>query len=323
LIDAPQFAKQGNRPGLSPGGGAGGDRLRDQITYDNVWVLRVDGAARRMASYVAAPLAIAALALSMTGGVTLYNLAGALSLPPAPDRALQYVCVEGPLYIVALAALIYEHRARMAANAQPLTAMALGGALGLAGFGIAVGVAALFGAVRAGSAPPAPLAHGVEGAAIGAVLITFQALGEEVFFRAWLQPVLAARWGPWIGVAATSILFGAAHTIGRPIGVVAFLNDSLAGLVFGLIAFRSGGLWAPFAAHFAWNWTEQCLLGLTPNPGVDPLGSLFDLDLVGPGWVTGGSDEMNGTLGAMLALLIMAALTLTWRARGDLKTTAL
>jgi membrane protease YdiL (CAAX protease family) len=187
--------------------------------------------------------------------------------------------------------------------------------LGLLGYGVAVGVAALCGGVRvdANYMNGPSLAFRLTGMAVGALLIAFQAMGEELFFRGWLQPILAARWGPWVGLVAASLLFAAAHAMGRPIGIIALVNDALAGLAFGLIAFRSGGLLAPFAAHFAWNWIEQSVLGLTPNPGIDPLGALIDLDLVGPPLVTGGADEMNGTLGATLALLVMIGLTLAWR----------
>jgi len=112
---------------------------------------------------------------------------------------------------------------------------------------------------------------------------------------------------------ATSALFAAAHALGRPAGGLALVNDTLAGVAFGLLAFRSGGLLAPFAAHFAWNWAEQSLFGLTPNPGVDPLGSLSDLDLVGPTLLSGGRDELNGAIAATAALLLMIGLVLAWR----------
>ena len=145
-----------------------------------------------------------------------------------------------------------------------------------------------------------------------------QAGAEEAFFRGWLQPVLAARWGPWVGLLTASLVFAAAHAAAaalsaHALGPVAWINDTLAGLAFGLLALRTGGLAAPVAAHWAWNWTEASVVGATPNPGVDPLGSLFDLDLVGAGWLTGGPDEMNGSLCASVALLGLIACAAAWR----------
>jgi membrane protease YdiL (CAAX protease family) len=292
-----------------------GSGLSHQITFGNAFVVRVDGARRPVAGYAALLLAVAAVVLSLTGGVALYGLAAPLNLTPLAARALLYVCVEGPLYAVAAGMLAYEHRARVRANCPAPMQLAIGLLLGLAGFALAVGVSVLLGAIGPGTGPAFTPAQRFSGMALGLVLVAFQAMGEEYFFRGWLQPILAARWGPIVGVAATSVLFAAAHGLFRPIAPLALFNDTLAGLAFGLIAFRSGGLAAPFAAHFAWNWAEQSLAGLTPNPGVDVLGSLFNLDLVGPPLLSGGADELNGTLAALFALLAMVAAALAWRPR--------
>jgi hypothetical protein len=289
-----------------------GATLRHGIGYANVWIARVDGAARRSSSWLVLVVGIAALLLSIFGGGELYNRLPLLTSTPALDRALLYLFVVGPLYVVAAAALAHERRASAPGNAGVASALGVGGAIGLIGIAVAVGLSALLGAIGPG-ASAAAWTHRLAGAAIGAALIAFQAFGEELFFRGWMQPILAARWGPWIGLMATSVLFAAAHAVGRPAGALALVNDTLAGVAFGLLAFRSGGLLAPFAANFAWTWAEQSLFGLTPNPGVDPLGSLLDLDLVGPGLLSGGRDELNGAAAATAALLLMIGLILAWR----------
>ena len=98
---------------------------------------------------------------------------------------------------------------------------------------------------------------------------------------------------------------------------MALLNLMLGGMAFGLLALRSGGLWAPFAAHTAWNWIESGVLGLEPNPGVGAGGSILDLDIVGAGLWSGGGDAMNGSLAATLVLLLgVAGLVLSSRFRG-------
>jgi hypothetical protein len=85
-------------------------------------------------------------------------------------------------------------------------------------------------------------------------------------------------------------------------------------LLFGLLALRTGGLAAPIAAHFGYNWAEQSIFGLTPNPGVDAMGSVFNFDLAGVPIFSGGPDELNGsisvtlTLGISVLLLLLAGL---------------
>jgi hypothetical protein len=102
-------------------------------------------------------------------------------------------------------------------------------------------------------------------------------------------------------------LFSAAHAVLNAQSVTACVNIFLAGMLFGLLALRFGNLWAPFAAHWAWNWVEQSVVGLTPNPGVDPLGSLFDLKLTGS-WLAGaGPDELNGAAAVTVVFAIVIA----------------
>src|SRR5262249_10216273 len=130
----------------------------------------------------------------------------------------------------------------------------------------------------------------VFGMVLMAILTLFQAYGEELFFRAWLQPGLSAELGVVPGVAITAVLFCGAHFVIQSPGIIPAVNLMLVGLLFGLMAFRTASLLAPFAAHAVWNWLEQSVAGLVPNPGIDPLGSAFDLDLVGPLPLSGGSD---------------------------------
>jgi hypothetical protein len=131
---------------------------------------------------------------------------------------------------------------------------------------------------------------------LAAAMTAFQAYGEEVFFRGWLQPVLASQWGIRNALIVTAAIFAFSHWIVEPLSMLAILNIFIAGLFFGILALRTGGLAAPFAAHWAWNWLEQSVLGLVPNPGVSALGSVFDFDLVGSPLLGGGPDGLNGSV---------------------------
>ncbi len=314
------------------GGGAGCGRrdhgrrtpkegvLRHTITYANAWVASVDGAARRLPGWAAAGVAVLTLASATLGGVALYRLVPAPGAGVAAallDRALQYLLILGPLYLVALGVgLGFERRAARVPAVGATTAGPIGAALGGGFFLLALGLLAAAHGVRPGGGAGAA-DHRLTGALLLALLILFQAGAEEAFFRGWLQPVLAARWGPWVGLGATAVLFAAAHAAAsagvRPLGVLAWVNDTLAGVAFGLLALRTGGLVAPLAAHWAWNWVEAGGVGATPNPGVDPLGALFDLDLAGPAWLAGGPDEMNGSVCATVALAGLIACAVLWR----------
>ncbi|HEX7758114.1 MAG TPA: CPBP family intramembrane glutamic endopeptidase [Caulobacteraceae bacterium] len=114
--------------------------------------------------------------------------------------------------------------------------------------------------------------------------------------------MLGGRWGAWMGLLATSLIFCGLHVVGGARAPLAAINIFLAGLFFGLLALRSGGLVAPITAHFAWNWAETGLFATDPNPGAGPFGALVDLDLTGPSLWSGGADTMNGSLATTLVL---------------------
>jgi membrane protease YdiL (CAAX protease family) len=194
-------------------------------------------------------------------------------------------------------------------GAAPVRWLGAGLLLGGAGLGASALGASFAGALLAGQdatfSAPAALA--------GAVLILMQVSAEEVFSRGWMQTVLTGWLGPAAGIVLAALLFAALHLVGGPVAGHSLANMILAGVVFGLLAWRSGGLVAPIAAHFAWNAVEDLGLGLVPNPGLGPFGALRDFELAGPAYWGGGSEGLNASIATTLALLAIAAGLLAWR----------
>jgi len=265
----------------------------------------------RTSVYLIGAAAIFAVLLGTVGGPLLYGaFSGLMPGSETVQRSALYGAVMAPFCAVAGAMLLLERRPARSDGVGASAGLGLGALFGTLGFGTAVGLTSLLGALSFGA--PAPSIQALD-FAVGILLMVFQVWGEEFFFRGWLQPALDSRLGRAWGLGLASAAFGAAHAIGRHVGVLALANDTLAGVAFGLLARRSGGLWAPFAAHFAWNMLEQCVAGLTPNPGIDPLGSFFNLELAGPDWIAGGVDELNGSLACTLALAMMILAAFWWR----------
>ena len=136
----------------------------------------------------------------------------------------------------------------------------------------------------------------------GLAVIFFQAAVEEIYFRGWLQPVLARHWGAPTAIAVAALAFAALHVMGGARSPTTLVNLFLGGLLFGFLASYGRGIAGAVAAHFAWNASEQLLLGLDPNPGFGSFGAFFDLELRGTAaW--GGSDEgLNASIAMTIAL---------------------
>lgn len=190
-----------------------------------------------------------------------------------------------------------------AAAAAPRGQAVTAGALtGVGGFLLALALARLAGSVTAGG--PA-LSAGVAAILIGTLCVAGQATAEELFFRGWLQPVLVRGWGAAAGVAVTALVFSGLHMAGGVRSGTALVNLAAGGVLFGLLALRSGGLWAPAAAHVGWNWSEIMGFGLAPNPGVGSFGAIRDLDLGGSAWWGGSEEGLNASVAMTVVLLAL------------------
>ena len=232
-------------------------------------------------------------------------------LPLASDLhglVMFYVVLFLPLIPFALLLGLVTRTRVARAGASPAAFGLLGLVLGGGGLCLAVLYAWLNGCVIAG--PPSAIMP--ELALLGVALILVQTSAEEFLVRGWLQPVLVEQVGPWVGIALASALFAALHLAGGPVAWHSLANMVLAGLLFGVLAWRSGGLVAPIAAHFAWNLAEDVGFGLAPNPGIGPFGALRDLELAGPALWGGGSEGLNASLGTTI---VLAALILPFLAR--------
>jgi membrane protease YdiL (CAAX protease family) len=300
---------------VSEGPGAPANRL----TFDNPWIAAVDQAPRRASAWLvlaggAAAGAAAALLGRAAGGAAMAlgeRIGG--SSATIVGAAAFYLLVFAPLWAAALLGGAAEGRRVWPVERAPLPAALAGAAVGFGGFAAAVAIAAAAGGVVRGGAPATPA---LLGALVGALAFAWQVGGEEILFRGWMQPVMSARLGPAVGLVVVALLFAGLHLVAGVRSPLAVVNLILAGLMFGLLAMRTAGLWAPFCAHALWNWTEACALGLDPNPGVGPMGALLDLDLGGPALWSGGADGMNGSLATTLVLTAVVGGLLALRPRG-------
>jgi membrane protease YdiL (CAAX protease family) len=82
-------------------------------------------------------------------------------------------------------------------------------------------------------------------------LIAFLAgVGEEVFFRGWMQGSLVNRLGIWIGILIASVIFGFAHYLSPTYAIYAFIT----GVYLGVIYEVSGNLFIIMAIHAVYDF---------------------------------------------------------------------
>ena len=91
-------------------------------------------------------------------------------------------------------------------------------------------------------------------------------IGEEIFYRYWLQTRLEALLGRWAGILVASLIFGlmhlASHVAGHGLGLgaaIVIANQGVAGIVFGYLWSRYRRLWLPIALHLSTNGLQVVL----------------------------------------------------------------
>lgn len=258
--------------------------------------------------------AVLACVLVLWGGPRLDGwvmsaIFGNKSPSAAMDETIASIVIFGPLLCAGIAGGAICGINALRPGPQAGLRLAQGVAIGLAGLLIAAALANIAGVMR-------PLNSGTSAGMFlwGTVLIILQSGSEEVFFRGWLQPALVRSWG-WAGIPVTAIAFAALHLIGGANAAASVANLFLGGLLFGLLAVRYGGIASAFGAHFAWNWAEQLVFGLDPNPGDGTFGSVLNIDLVGSSWWGGSQEGLNASVAMTFALAILLAPILIVRSR--------
>lgn len=111
----------------------------------------------------------------------------------------------------------------------------------------------------------------------------------------------------WRAALLISVVFGAAH-LGNPgENVLGILQVVVTGLLFCLTIRRTGNLWFAVGFHAAWDWAETFFYG-TPDSGLVGVGRFLNTSVRGPDWLSGGSAGPEGSVVALLVLLLFALL---------------
>lgn len=222
---------------------------------------------------------------------------------------LFYFALFGPLVVLALVLGRIERLRVLRGGQDPIKWSVIGLAVGVGGLVASAGYVWLNGTMDPAPAPTLEELAEVAPAWflwMGLAITVLQVGAEEMLFRGWLLPSLQQKLGPALAVIVSALAFSAFHIlVGGATSPLSLFNLMLGGIWFALLAQRSGGLIAPFLAHYGWNVAEDIGLGLVPNPGVGEFGSLLDQDMIGAA-LWGGSDEgLNASIAMSVVLVAL------------------
>lgn len=175
----------------------------------------------------------------------------------------------------------------------------------LSGFimlGVVVGFMAIFGTIGLQEkAEPLSLNF------IGVMLLLLlgyivQGASEEIIARGWQFQVIGARYRPWLGAVISSVIFALLHGFNHGVSPLAIINLLLFAFLLIFIILRDKSIWAACGWHTAWNWTMENIYGLKVS-GSEGTGSVLNLSIEGPNFLTGGDFGPEGSIFTTIVLL--------------------
>lgn len=130
-------------------------------------------------------------------------------------------------------------------------------------------------------------------------------LTQGLLAHGLLYTGLERQFSPNAALLGTASLFLILHFPIWRYGPLAFCNLLAMGILLSLLRRYSGGILAPMAAHFTWDFAAGFLFSGTPSENYP---SLIQISLKGSWWITGSSAGMMGSVLTLVATLTMTFL---------------
>jgi uncharacterized protein len=131
------------------------------------------------------------------------------------------------------------------------------------------------------------------------------AIFEEILMRGIIFRLIEEKWGSYIALIISAIIFGALHLANPNSSIVAALGLAIqAGLSLAAAYIYTKNLWFPIAIHFAWNFTQSGIFGAVTS-GNSMKKTLITSKIEGAEWFTGGAFGPEGSIQATLFCLVV------------------
>jgi len=130
------------------------------------------------------------------------------------------------------------------------------------------------------------------------------AIFEEIIFRGILFRITEEKLGSYWALLISALIFGAMHLANPHSSIGAALGLAIqAGLLLAAAYIFTRNLWFPIAIHFAWNFTQSGIFGVSTS-GSNMGKSLLTTKIEGATWFTGGQFGPEGSIQATLFCLV-------------------
>jgi membrane protease YdiL (CAAX protease family) len=125
------------------------------------------------------------------------------------------------------------------------------------------------------------------------------AIFEEILIRGIVFRIMEEKFGSYISLLFSAIIFGALHLVNPNSTIISGLCVGMeAGVLLGVAFIYTRNLWFPIAIHFAWNFVQSGIFGAITS-GNEKSSSLLTTKITGLPIITGGEFGPEGTIQAI------------------------
>ena len=142
--------------------------------------------------------------------------------------------------------------------------------------------------------------------------VLVQCGAEELVYRVFIHQRLMRRYGsPVFAAVVTAVVFAVSHAGNHGSGFIPMLSLFALGLICSALVIYQDSPWAAIAAHTAWNFCQNILLGL-PNSGAVASYSVFKLETATDSFAYNIGFGLEGAITAAVILLTATGLIAWW-----------
>ncbi len=131
-----------------------------------------------------------------------------------------------------------------------------------------------------------------------------QGMSEEVIFRSFIFAEISSKYGVFVGLIGSSILFALFHGINGGADFMAIFNMFLFGLVMAIIYYYTQNIWVSSAVHSIWNFAEGNVYGISISGHAPFPETIFHSQFTGSNFLTGGAFGLEGGIICSIGLVI-------------------
>ncbi len=153
------------------------------------------------------------------------------------------------------------------------------------------------------------------------IAVFIQSSAEELVCRGFIfQRLRRGYRHPAVAIIMNAMLFASMHLLNPGVGFIPIVAVLMAGIFFSLMVYYMDSIWCAMAAHAAWNYNQNIILGL-PNSGIVSPVSIFKLDAASArnSFAYNVEFGIEGAIMAVVALVVASILIIVFYGKKNQK----